>query len=93
MQIDGSFQNMVLLFFEEEFYDKSIDLLIVDSLTHGLRPTEAIMNYLKLLPADSLEGIRTAAFDFRISSSDIGSPVFRFSVKKADMLHLGLQRT
>ena len=61
---------------------RSIDLLIVGSPTRGFRPTEAIMNYLKLLPADSLKGKRTAAFDTRILLSEIKSPIFRFIVKK-----------
>ena len=43
------------------------DLLVAGSPTRGFRPSEALKNWLKLLPAHSLRGIKTAAFDTRLS--------------------------
>ena len=59
-----------------------LDLLIAGSPTRGFRPTPAITNWLKSLPAGSLRGIRVAAFDTRISMADPGIPGFlRFMVR------------
>lgn len=43
-----------------------VDLLIVGSPTRGFRPTPATTNWLKSIPAGSLQGVRVAAFDTRI---------------------------
>ncbi|GCE21601.1 flavodoxin family protein [Dictyobacter kobayashii] len=48
------------------------DLLIVGSPVHGGRPTVAIEEFLKQLPADALKGISVAAFDTRFSAEDHG---------------------
>jgi flavodoxin I len=58
-----------------------VKLLIVGSPTRGFRPTEGITNFLKGIPSDGLEGVRVAAFDTRLSASDIGSSALRFIVK------------
>jgi flavodoxin len=59
---------------------KGLDLLIVGSPTRGFRPSEATLAFLKGLSANSLAGIRVAAFDTRIANSDIKSPILRFMV-------------
>ena len=41
-------------------------LLIVGSPTRGFRPTPAIAELLKNLPASALEGVKVAAFDTRM---------------------------
>ncbi len=57
-----------------------VDLLIVGSPTQGFRPTEPITDFLKRTAAQGLQGTKVAAFDTRISTSDIKSPIFRFIV-------------
>lgn len=59
-----------------------LGLLIVGSPTRGFRPTEAIVNFLKSIPANGLKGVKVAAFDTRIATSDIGSPLLRLFVNK-----------
>ena len=56
------------------------DLVIVGSPTRAFRPTPALGNWLRTLPARSLTGIRVAAFDTRISPED-APPILRFFVK------------
>jgi len=58
-----------------------IELLIVGSPTRAFRPTKAITNFLKNIPAQGLNGIKVAAFDTRISAVDLNSKVFNFFVK------------
>jgi flavodoxin I len=57
-----------------------IELLIVGSPTRGFRPTPAIVAFLKRLAKGSLQGVRVAAFDTRISPDDIPSGFLRFIV-------------
>ena len=58
-----------------------LKLLIVGSPTRGFRPTPAISNLLKSIPKNGLKGVKVAAFDTRLSTSDIESSAFRFLVK------------
>lgn len=59
-----------------------LNLLIVGSPTRGFRPTPATVAFLKSLPAQSLQGVRVAAFDTRISIDDASVPgILRFMVK------------
>lgn len=59
-----------------------LDLLIVGSPTRGFRPTPATTNWLKSIPDRSLQGVRVAAFDTRISIDDPKTPgILRFMVK------------
>ncbi len=59
-----------------------VRLLVVGSPTRGFRPTPATTNWLKSLPAHSLQGMRVAAFDTRISIADAGVPgILRFMVR------------
>lgn len=57
-----------------------LDLLVVGSPTRGFRPTPATTGWLKRLPAQSLQGVRVAAFDTRISVEDTGSGLLRLLV-------------
>ena len=57
------------------------DLLIVGAPTHRFQPSPAIQHCLHSLPADSLRGIKVAAFDTRIDPATIRSGVLRFMVK------------
>lgn len=59
---------------------KGVELLIVGSPTRGFRPSEGIKAFLKGLPVDRLKGVRVAAFDTRIKTSDIKQGVLRFFV-------------
>ena len=59
----------------------NLNLLIVGSPTQGFRPTQAITTCLKESLASGLKGIKVAAFDTRISTSDIKSSFLRFIVK------------
>lgn len=58
-----------------------LELLIVGSPTRGFRPTEAITGFLKRTSVSSLKGIKVAAFDTRLSLSDIESSALRIIVK------------
>ncbi|MGD0574020.1 MAG: flavodoxin domain-containing protein [Anaerolineales bacterium] len=58
-----------------------LQLLIVGSPTRGFRPTEAIADFLKRIPADGIRGVPVAAFDTRLSTSDIESSALRLLVK------------
>jgi len=58
-----------------------LKLLIVGSPTRGFRPTEAITGFLKRISTNGLTGVKVAAFDTRLSASDIESSALRFLVK------------
>ena len=51
---------------------KDQDLLIVGSPTHGGMPTPALQAFLKKIPANSLKGVRVAAFDTRFAAEEQG---------------------
>jgi flavodoxin I len=61
---------------------QNIDLLIVGSPTRGFRPTPAIVDFLKKMPEKSLEGVRIASFDTRLSLDHCKSGFVRFIVRK-----------
>ncbi len=61
---------------------QGLDLLLVGSPTRGFRPTEAMIAFLKNLPAAALQGIRIATFDTRIPIDSIKPAIFRSIVKK-----------
>jgi flavodoxin len=58
-----------------------LNLLIVGSPTQRFRPTTAIDRLLEKIPVNGLKGVKVAAFDTRLSLSDIESSVERFFVK------------
>jgi flavodoxin len=57
-------------------------LLIVGSPTRGFRPTPVIKKLLGKIPVKGLKGVKVAAFDTRISVSDIESRTGRFFVNR-----------
>jgi len=50
----------------------SVDFLIVGSPTHGGRPTRAIKEFLKKIPANALKNVGVTSFDTRFSAKDKG---------------------
>ena len=48
-----------------------ISFLITGSPTQRFRPTEGITNFIKGLPQDSLNGVKVAAFDTRLTEEEI----------------------
>lgn len=60
---------------------QGVALLVVGSPTRGFRPTEAVTDLLKGVPAKGLQGLRVAAFDTRIQADEIDSGALRFIVK------------
>jgi len=60
-----------------------LELLIVGSPTRGFRPSEATLKFLKSIAPAALKGVRVAAFDTRIATSDIKSPILRFFINFA----------
>jgi flavodoxin I len=57
-----------------------VELLIVGSPTRGFRPTKPTMDFLKQIAENSLKGVRVAAFDTRVSITDVNSSVLTFMV-------------
>ncbi len=52
---------------------KSINFLIVGSPTQAFRATKSIQTFIKSIPRDALKDIDVAAFDTRMSASDVGT--------------------
>jgi menaquinone-dependent protoporphyrinogen IX oxidase len=52
---------------------ENLDAIIVGSPTQRFRPTLPITTFLKSLPTGSLEGVRAAAFDTRLTLEEIES--------------------
>ena len=61
---------------------KGLSLLLVGSPTRGFRPTPALAEWLKNLPADALKGVPAAAFDTRIAADKVKSGMLKFMMKK-----------
>lgn len=58
-----------------------LDVLVVGSPTRAFRPMPAVSSFIKGLPADALQGVRTAAFDTRVSPEDANSRILAFFVR------------
>lgn len=58
-----------------------VSLLVVGSPTHAFRPTPALQTFLKGIPAGGLKGVRTAAFDTRISPDDCDNRLLAIAMK------------
>ncbi|MHB1392496.1 MAG: flavodoxin family protein [Clostridia bacterium] len=58
-----------------------VNLLIVGSPTRAFKPTKAIVDFLIRVPLNGLNGINVAAFDSRISTTDVNSKVLNGFVK------------
>lgn len=54
------------------------DYLIVGSPTQAFRPTRAITQFLKSIPADGLAGIKVAAFDTRMDIKEVDVKILTF---------------
>lgn len=57
------------------------NVLVVGSPTRAFRPSEAVQQWLKRLPANSLAGVKVAAFDTGIAPGDIKQGFVRVLVK------------
>lgn len=63
-----------------------LKLLIVGSPTQRFRPTPAISNLLQSIPDNSLKGVKVAAFDTRLTTSEINkTPILAFFVSYLGM--------
>ncbi len=58
-----------------------LQFLFVGSPTRSYQATPAIMTFLKSIPANSLKGIKVAAFDTRFAASDVQSTVLRLVIR------------
>jgi flavodoxin len=59
-----------------------VDMFIIGSPTQRFKATAATKAFLKAIPANGLKGVRVAAFDTRLTQSNIdGTPVLPFFVK------------
>jgi flavodoxin len=59
-----------------------VELLIIGSPTQRFRPTPGISNMLSAVPLNGLKGIKVAAFDTRLTMSEINkTPVLAFFVR------------
>jgi len=58
-----------------------LDVLIVGAPTHAFQPSPKAKEFLKSIPRGSLEGVKVAAFDTRISVEDTDSAILSFMVK------------
>jgi hypothetical protein len=54
--------------------------------------TQAINELFKIIPKDSLKGVKVAAFDTRLSLSDIKSTLERFAVKTGGYAARGIAK-
>ncbi len=60
---------------------QGVEALIVGSPTRAFSYTPGIRNFLKIIPANSLNGVKIAAFDTRVDERDIRSGLLRFLIK------------
>jgi flavodoxin len=59
-----------------------LDLLIVGAPTQRFRTTPAMSDLLKMIPENSLKGVKVAAFDTRLSMDEINkTPILAFFVR------------
>jgi len=58
-----------------------LDVLVVGSPTRAFRPMPSVSGFIKGLPTNALQGVRTAAFDTRISPADVNSAILGFFVR------------
>jgi flavodoxin I len=74
-----------------------VDLFVIGSPTQQFKATVATKAFLKTIPAHGLKGVKVAAFDTRLTQSNIdGTPILPFFVKlfgyAADPIAKELQR-
>ncbi len=58
------------------------EMLIVGAPTQGFRPTKPVTGLLEQLPPNALAGKKVAAFDTRIDTKAMSSPILGFMVDK-----------
>ena len=65
---------------------KGIDLLVVGAPTQGGRPTPAVQEFIKTIPAGGLKGVKTATFDTRITKGGTGTfaKIFGYAAKRIE---------
>ena len=51
---------------------ESLDLIIIGSPTQGFRATKSVQTFIESIPREALKSTDVAAFDTRISASDVG---------------------
>ena len=59
----------------------NLDVLVVGAPTHAFQPSPKAKQFLKSIPRGSLNGVKVAAFDTRISVEDTDSAILSFMVK------------
>jgi len=60
---------------------QGINLLITGSPTRAFKPTKSIVDFLINIPANYLKGVNVAAFDTRVSTTDVNSRMLNGLVK------------
>jgi len=60
---------------------RGASVVVVGSPTRGFRPSGAIHKFLKGLPAGALSGAQVAAFDTRISTTDVNNRLLNTLVR------------
>ncbi len=60
---------------------KNVGILLVGSPTRGFRATPAILRFIKSIPANGLNGVKTGAFDTRMDENDIQSKFLLMMMK------------
>ena len=63
---------------------EELDLLVVGSPTRKFSPSPAVSKFLKNIPKNGLTGIKTAAFDTRMSTQDVNVRIYTAFVKVFD---------
>jgi flavodoxin len=57
---------------------KGYEHLVFGSPTRGFRPTEVVTNFIKALPAGSLQGVKVSAFDTRMDVKEVNNKFLTF---------------
>jgi flavodoxin len=59
---------------------ESLDFLVAGSPTYGGRPTQAMQDFLKVIPENALKGVSAASFDTRVPTKFV--KLFGFAAPK-----------
>ncbi len=60
---------------------QGVELMIVGSPTRAFKPTKEVVDFLIKIPASGLEGMKVAAFDTRINTTDVNSKLLNGLVR------------
>jgi flavodoxin len=80
----GSQENVSVMRVRDAKPDQfvGLDILIVGAPTQRFRTTPAMSDLLKMIPENSLKGVKVAAFDTRLSRGEINkTPILAFFVR------------